>query len=258
MTGSVNDPRDVHSRTTDGDSETRKAPIALALDAPDLATMSTWVQEAAPFVSTMKIGMQTFYRDGDKSVALVSDSGCDLFLDLKLHDIPNTVAGAAHSLARFNPAYLTVHALGGAAMMEAAVNALPDTRITAVTVLTSLDDQELIKLGMETPVRTAVVRLAILAVSVGARAIVCSPQEVAAVRSAVPSEIVLITPGVRPEMSSAHDQKRVSTPEAALKAGADLLVIGRSITASADVASAARRISQELSWHGSRDEQCAR
>ncbi len=228
-----------------------KAPIALALDAPDLATMSNWVRSTAPYISTMKIGMETFYRDGESAVAIVADSGCDFFLDLKLHDIPNTVAGAARSLARFQPDFLTVHALGGSAMIEAAASALPDTKITAVTILTSLDDSELANLGIATPARDAVVRLALIAVHAGARAIVCSPHEVAAVRHAVPQNIVLITPGVRPVSSSAQDQKRVSTPQDALKAGADLLVIGRPITAAPDLASAALRISHDISGQGS-------
>ena len=231
-----------------------KAPIALALDSPDLATMSKWVQETAPFISTMKIGLQTFYRDGESAVEIVKNSGCDFFLDLKLHDIPNTVAGAARSLARYQPTYLTVHALGGSSMIEAAVSALPDTRIAAVTILTSLDDSELVNLGIETPAQDAVVRLALIAVNAGARAIVCSPHEVGAVRNAVPPGIVLITPGVRSQSSSADDQMRVSSPEDALRAGANLLVIGRPITAAADVGLAAQKLGQEISGRGNEDD----
>ena len=224
-----------------------KAPIALALDAPDLATMSHWVRDTAPHLTTMKIGMETFYRDGERAIAIVADSGCDLFLDLKLHDIPNTVAGAVRSLARFQPRFLTVHALGGAAMIEAAASTLPETKIAAVTILTSLDDSELANLGIAAPATDTVVRLAIIAVRAGARAIVCSPQEVSAVRKAVPPDIVLITPGVRPSSAPVQDQKRVSSPQDALTAGADLLVIGRPITAAPDVAQAAMSISKEIS-----------
>ncbi len=242
-----------------------KAPIALALDAPDLATMSHWVHDTAPYLSTMKIGMETFYRDGEQAIAIVANSGCDLFLDLKLHDIPNTVAGAVRSLARFQPRFLTVHALGGAAMIEAAASALPDTKIAAVTILTSLDDSELANLGIATPAAETVVRLALIAVRSGARAIVCSPLEVAAVRKAVPPDIVLITPGVRPNSAAVQDQKRISSPQDALNAGADLLVIGRPITGAPDVGRAALNISQEISdrvsagyqgssgYHGSSD-----
>lgn len=223
-----------------------KAPIALALDAPDLATMTHWVRCASPFVSTMKIGMETFYRDGESAIDVVAESGCDFFLDLKLHDIPNTVAGAARSLEKYRPNYLTVHALGGSAMIHAAVSALPETRITAVTILTSHDDRELVNLGIQTPAQDSVVRLAQIAVTAGARAIVCSPHEVGAVREAVPPDIILITPGVRPLSAATNDQKRVSTPEDALAAGANLLVIGRPITATPDISIAAQRLSQDL------------
>jgi len=253
MASTADNQFEPHTPTGDIRSIT-KAPIALALDAPDLATMSKWVQETAPFISTMKIGLQTFYRDGESAVEVVSDSGCDFFLDLKLHDIPNTVAGAARSLARYKPTYVTVHALGGSSMIEAAVSALPETRIAAVTILTSLDDSELVNLGIETPAQDSVVRLALIAVNAGARAIVCSPHEVGAVRKAVPPDIVLITPGVRPQSSSADDQMRVSSPEDALKAGANLLVIGRPITAAANVGLAAQRLSQEISGSGNEND----
>lgn len=222
-----------------------KAPIALALDAPNLATMRTWVSEVSPYISTLKVGMETFYRDGPAAVDIVAESECDFFLDLKLHDIPNTVAGAARSLAQFQPDYLTVHATGGPEMIQAAANAMPDTRITAVTILTSLGNTELARVGIATPASETVVRLAVMAVESGARAIVCSPHEVAAVRSAVPADIVLITPGVRPLSSSSDDQKRVSTPKEALVAGADLLVIGRPITGAPNVAIAAKEIAHE-------------
>jgi orotidine-5'-phosphate decarboxylase len=225
---------------------TTKAPIALALDAPDLATMTHWVRCTSPFVSTMKIGMETFYRDGESAIDVVAASGCDCFLDLKLHDIPNTVAGAARSLARFRPNYLTVHALGGSAMIQAAADALPETRITAVTILTSHDDRELVNLGIHTPAQEAVVRLARIAVAAGARSIVCSPHEVAAVREALPPDIVLITPGVRPRSADVHDQKRVSSPEEALLAGANLLVIGRPITGAPDITKAAQELSHDV------------
>ena len=173
----------------------------------------------------------------------------EVFLDLKLHDIPATVGGAARAVAALRPTYLTVHASGGPEMIAAAVTALPHTSITAVTVLTSLNADELTAIGMVGPVSEAVVRLARLAVDAGARSIVCSPQEVAAVRAEVGPGVVLITPGVRPasgEGSATADQSRVATPEAALAAGADLLVIGRPITAAADPGAAALRLAQSL------------
>jgi orotidine-5'-phosphate decarboxylase len=223
-----------------------KAPIAVALDAPNLGEMKSWVNAVSPFVSTVKVGLETFYRDGPRAVDVVSESGCDLFLDLKLHDIPNTVSGAASTLAAFQPTYLTVHASGGAAMIEAAALALPDTRITAVTILTSLDDQELERMGIGTPAQETVLLLAANAVAAGARALVCSPQEVEAVRGIVPSDIILITPGVRPGGVSANDQKRVATPHQAISAGADLLVIGRPITGAVDMSKAAQEIAAEV------------
>jgi orotidine-5'-phosphate decarboxylase len=227
------------------------APIALALDGPDRATVLAWAAAASPHVAVMKVGLETYLRDGAGVVDDVRAAapGCGLFLDLKLHDIPNTVAGAARSIAHLAPDYLTVHASGGPAMVAAAADALPGTRITAVTVLTSMSEADLDAVGMRGPALDAAVRLAIMAVSAGARAIVCSPQEVAAVRAAVPADITLITPGVRPasgEGSATADQSRVATPEAALAAGADLLVIGRPITAAVDPAEAARRLAESL------------
>lgn len=223
-----------------------KAPIAVALDAPDLLTLRTWASELGPEVDTLKVGLESFLRDGADAVAAVKASDARLFLDLKLHDIPNTVAGAARSIARYEPAFLTVHAAGGAAMIEAAANTLPATRITAVTILTSLSATDLAAIGFLGDPIECVVRLAKLAVDAGARAIVCSPQEVAAVRANVPSDITLITPGVRPAGADAGDQQRVATPQQALAQGADLVVIGRPITAAASPRDAARQISHSL------------
>jgi orotidine-5'-phosphate decarboxylase len=224
------------------------APVALALDAPDMATVAVWARSAGPYVSTMKVGLETFLRDGATAVHVAREAsgGRDVFLDLKLHDIPNTVAGAARSVAHLAPAYLTVHASGGADMVRAAVEALPDTRITAVTVLTSMSEHDLASVGLLGPSIDAVRRLAALAVGAGARAIVCSPQEVAAVRAEVGAGITLITPGVRPAGADAGDQKRVATPEQAMADGADLLVIGRPITGASDVAGAAAAIAASL------------
>ncbi|MDQ1248084.1 MAG: orotidine-5-phosphate decarboxylase [Actinomycetota bacterium] len=231
-----------------------RAPIAVALDAPDLATATAWAAQAGPFVAAIKIGLETYLRDGADGVrAVYSALDADpheppaLFLDLKLHDIPNTVAGAARSVAQLRPALLTVHALGGPAMIEAAVAALPDTRITAVTILTSMDAEALAAVGIADDPRTAVLRLARMAVAAGARALVCSPLEVADVRAAVPDDVVLVTPGVRPAGADVGDQRRVATPEQALADGADMLVIGRPITGAADIAAACRGLAGSLS-----------
>lgn len=222
------------------------APIALALDSQEITVLREWVGQTRDIVSTLKIGLETFYYNGDDAINLVRESGCDLFLDVKLHDIPNTVAGAAAALARYSPKFLTVHASGGPEMVRAACEALPETYITAVTVLTSFDDRALREVGICTPALDTVLRQAASSVEAGARAIVCSPHEVARVRSEVGGEIVLITPGVRPSGAALNDQKRVMTPVEALAAGADLLVIGRPITGTPNVNAAAIAIAQEI------------
>lgn len=225
-----------------------RAPIAVALDAPDVETAARWAQAVTPYVSVVKVGLELFCRTGPSIVDVVrGGTGVGLFLDLKLHDIPNTVAGAACGVAKLKPKYLTVHASGGRDMVRAAVDAAPDVTIAAVTVLTSLGDGALDEIGLLGPPADAVRRLATLAVAAGAGALVCSPQEVAAVRAEVGPGITLITPGVRPAGADAQDQARIATPERALADGADLLVIGRPITGAADPGAAAATIAAALS-----------
>ncbi|MEX2288861.1 MAG: orotidine-5'-phosphate decarboxylase [Mycobacteriales bacterium] len=224
-----------------------RAPIAVALDAPDAETAARWARAVTPHVAVVKVGLELFCRTGPSIVDSVRGaSGAELFLDLKLHDIPNTVAGAAKSVARLKPRYLTVHASGGPDMVRAAVEAAEGVTIAAVTVLTSMSDSVLEAIGLAGPSTDAVRRLAALAVAAGAGALVCSPHEVAAVRREVGPGVTLITPGVRPAGSDAQDQARVATPERALAAGADLLVIGRPITGAADPGAAAARIAAAL------------
>ena len=224
-----------------------KAPIAVALDAPDMDTAARWAQAVTPHVAVVKVGLELFCRTGPQVVDVVrGGSGVDLFLDLKLHDIPNTVAGAARSVARLSPTYLTVHATGGSDMVRAAVEAVPDVRIAAVTVLTSMTPGTLEEVGLAGPPLDAVRRLAVLSVQAGARALVCSPQEVAAVRAEVGPDVTLITPGVRPAGADLQDQVRVATPQQALADGADLLVIGRPITGAADPGAAAAALAASL------------
>ncbi|MDQ1698830.1 MAG: orotidine-5-phosphate decarboxylase, partial [Frankiaceae bacterium] len=190
---------------------------------------------------------ELFCAEGPAAVEKVrAAADVELFLDLKLHDIPATVAGAARSLAPLRPWLLTVHASGGPAMIAAAAEAMPDTLIAAVTILTSLSAEDLGRLGIGGTPDEAVTRLARLAVDAGARALVCSPREVALVRAAVGPGVVLVTPGVRPAGADVNDQVRVATPEQALADGADLLVIGRPITAAPDPADAARAIAASL------------
>ena len=225
----------------------QRAPIAVALDAPDVETAARWAQAVTPYVAVVKVGLELFCRTGPSIVDTVrGGSGVDLFLDLKLHDIPNTVAGAARGVAKLKPRYLTVHASGGADMVKAAVEAAPEVTIAAVTVLTSLSAEVLEAVGLAGPPLDAVRRLAVLAVGAGAGALVCSPMEVAMVRAEVGPDVVLITPGVRPLGADVQDQARVATPAQALADGADLLVIGRPITGAADPGAAAAQIAASL------------
>lgn len=223
------------------------APIAVALDAPNLEIASRWAALVTPHVSTVKIGLELYLRYGPDVVASVRGaSGVQIFLDLKLHDIPATVASAARAVARLRPQLLTVHAAGGPAMIRAAVEAAAGTPIAAVTALTSLRGEDLDSIGVTGTTSDWVLRLAALAVDAGATALVCSPREVAAVRTEVGPEITLVTPGVRPAGADPHDQARVATPEEALAAGADLLVIGRAITGAPDPGAAAAAIAASL------------
>jgi orotidine-5'-phosphate decarboxylase len=226
---------------------TQPAPIAVALDAPDLETAARWAGLVTPHVSTVKVGLELYLRYGPGIVASIRGaSGVKIFLDLKLHDIPATVAGAARAVARLHPEVLTVHAVGGPDVIRAACEAAPDTMIAAVTLLTSLGPADLERIGVLGPIGDAVRRLAALAVAAGARGLVCSPREVADVRSEVGPDVMLITPGIRPPGAAAHDQARTATPEEALRAGANLLVIGRPITGAPDPGAAAAAIAAPL------------
>jgi orotidine-5'-phosphate decarboxylase len=225
----------------------RLAPVAVALDAPDIETAARWATSVTPYVSTVKIGLELYLLYGPSVVATVrGGSGVSVFLDLKLHDIPNTVAGATRAVSKLRPEILTVHAAGGGDMIKAAVESAPDTIVAGVTLLTSIGDEVLAETGVAGPVSDAVRRLAVMAVAAGARGLVCSPQEVAAVRAEVGPDIMLITPGIRPSGADSHDQARVATPEEAIKAGADLLVVGRPITRAADPGAAAAAIASSL------------
>jgi len=227
--------------------------IFVALDTADPEEARSWVASLRGAVGGFKIGLQLFTLAGPEIVRDVRRSGADVFLDLKLHDIPNTVAGAAAAAGRLGASYFTMHATGGDRMIRAGVEAAaraaeeaghPRPTALAVTVLTSHDDAELERIGLRGPCASAVVRLAGLAREAGAGGVVCSPLEVAAVRKAFPAG-TLVVPGIRPAAGGAprgDDQTRVATPAAAVGAGADLLVIGRPITRADDPAGAARAI----------------
>jgi orotidine-5'-phosphate decarboxylase len=209
-----------------------KAPIVLAVDTPDLEIAKQWISCTQKSVSVYKLGLEFFLTFGHDGVrAIKNETDADIFLDLKLHDIPHTVKGAATAIASLQPRFLTVHASGGPAMIEAAVAAIPQTDITAVTILTSLSEDDLFRIGFASPALESAVALASLAVNAGARAIVCSPLEIEAIRATIGPSIHIITPGVRPasEMGS-DDQKRTMTPRDAITAGASYVVIGRPIT----------------------------
>jgi orotidine-5'-phosphate decarboxylase len=180
------------------------------------------------------LGLEFFLTFGHDGVrAIKSETDADIFLDLKLHDIPHTVKGAATAVAALTPRFLTVHASGGSAMIAAAVGAAPQTDITAVTILTSLSEEDLFRIGYASPALESAVALASLAVDAGARAIVCSPLEIEAIRATVGPSIHIITPGVRPASEvGSDDQKRTMTPRDAITAGASYVVIGRPITQS--------------------------
>jgi orotidine-5'-phosphate decarboxylase len=211
-----------------------KAPIVLAVDTPDLETAVQWVRATQDHIAVFKLGLEfflTFGADGVKAIQNETDS--NIFLDLKLHDIPHTVSGAAKAISHLAPKFLTVHASGGRDMVKAAAEAVPGTFVTGVTILTSMSEEDVTEVGFKHSALESAVSLAKVAVAGGARAIVCSPLEIAAVRAAVGSETLIITPGVRPiDMVGGDDQKRTMTPEAAIGSGANFVVIGRPITQS--------------------------
>lgn len=223
-------------------------PILCAIDTPDRARAQRLVSALAGSVGGVKLGLEFFTANGPEGVREAAQ-GTDLFLDLKLHDIPNTVAGAVKSALVLDPLLLTLHCAGGPTMLRAAVEArgARRTKLLGVTVLTSLDASDLAATGQAGPVESQVRRLALLAKEAGLDGVVCSPQEVALLRQACGPGFLLVVPGIRPAGSAAGDQKRVQTPRAAIEAGADYLVIGRPITEASDPAGAARAILAELS-----------
>jgi len=206
----------------------------LAVDTPNLETAISWVKATHGHISVYKLGLEfflTFGSDGVKAIQAETDS--DIFLDLKLHDIPHTVNGAAKAVAHLAPKFLTVHAAGGGAMVKAAVDAMPNTNVTGVTILTSLSEADVTEIGFKLSALQSAVDLSRVAVNAGATAIVCSPLEISAVRQQVGITPIIITPGVRPlDMVGTDDQQRTMTPQDAIAAGANLVVIGRPITQS--------------------------
>ncbi len=224
--------------------------LAVALDTSERDEIVRLARLLAGRVGTVKLGLEAFTAHGPELVREVRGLGVPVFLDLKLHDIPNTVERAARNAARLGAALLTVHASGGEAMLRAAVAGAAAAErpplVLAVTVLTSLDDRALEELGIPGGAAARVRAWADTARRAGCGGVVCSPHEAAALRAALGPGFLLVTPGIRPAGSASADQRRVATPRAALAAGADILVVGRPITAAADPAAAAEAILAEL------------
>jgi orotidine-5'-phosphate decarboxylase len=223
-------------------------PILCAIDTPDMSRAHALIAAVSSAVGGVKLGLEFFAACGPEGVRAVAGSHANVFLDLKLHDIPNTVAGAVRAALSLDPLFMTLHSAGGAAMMRAAVEARGSrrTKLLGITVLTSLDDSDLATTGQTGPVDAQARRLALLAKAAGLDGVVCSPQEVAMLRQACGKDFLLVVPGIRPAGAALGDQKRVQTPRAAIEAGADYLVIGRPITEAPDPAAAARAILAEL------------
>jgi orotidine-5'-phosphate decarboxylase len=230
-------------------------PIFCALDTPDIAAAVSLAEKLFGSIGGAKLGMEFFYANGAAGYKAVQEAGLPIFLDLKLHDISNTVAKAVHSLMPLAPKIMTVHTQGGPGMMQAASDAADEAakangvdrpKMVGVTILTSLDQSDLAAIGVQGAVKDQVVRLAKLAKASGLDGVVCSPLEIEAIRDACGDDFMLVVPGIRPVGSTMGDQKRVLTPREAMDKGADVLVIGRPITGADDPAKAAKEIADSL------------
>ncbi len=230
-------------------------PIICALDTQKVSEASHIAQEVRPHVGAVKLGLEFFTANGAAGVSKITHLGVPVFLDLKFHDIPNTVAKAIAATAGMNTFMMTVHTSGGRGMLKAAIDASDRVAqvtgkerplVIGVTILTSLDQDDISLIGFQTTVQDQVLRLADLAQSAGLDGVVCSPFEIAPIRKACGDDLVLVVPGIRPEGSAQGDQKRILTPKQALERGADYLVIGRPITESEDRAAAAKAIADSL------------
>ena len=227
---------------------TKTNPICVALDTPELERAVAMAKLLLDHVGMMKIGMEFFYAHGFKGYDAVAATGIPIFLDMKLHDIPNTVGQGLKSLMALKPAITNVHATGGLDMMKAARDAVRgDTKLIAVTILTSLSNENIWAAGFDERHTDAhALNLAKLTHEAGLDGVVCSPLDLTHIREALPHQFLTVVPGIRPADGATHDQKRVATPRAAVAAGADILVIGRAITGAADPAQAAHDILQSL------------
>lgn len=229
--------------------------ILCALDTIDTKNACDLASTLGPHVGGVKLGLEFFGANGPKGFTEVSKSHQNIFLDLKLHDIPNTVAKAVHSLMPLRPSIMTIHTAGGSAMMSAAAQAASEAAenigckrpiIVGVTILTSLDDEDLGRIGYQNNVSEQVIRLATLAKESGLDGVVCSPHEITLIKNVCGKEFKLVVPGIRPAGSDKGDQKRTMTPKQAVDRGADYLVIGRPITQADDPVAAASAIAAEI------------
>lgn len=236
-------------------TSTHTAQLYCALDTVDLAQARLWAGQVAGHVDGVKLGLEFFLAHGPAGVRAIQAVGLPIFLDLKLHDIPNTVAGAVRAVAGLGVAVLTVHASGGAAMLRAAAETaeatataagVPVPKLVGVTVLTSLAETDLQQTGQVGPLPEQVVRLAQLAVQNGLAGVVSSAKEAALLRAKLGGAPLLVVPGIRPTWAEAGDQKRIVTPGEAVRLGGSLLVVGRPITEARDPADAARRVRDDM------------
>ncbi len=234
-------------------------PVFVALDTPDIAQAVDLAAQVADAVGGLKLGLEFVNANGPDGIQTIAECGLPIFLDLKFHDIPNTVAGAIRAVIPLAPRILNVHAGGGAAMMTAARDAadaaarahgVAKPLVIAVTVLTSLDADDLAAVGQKGPAAVQARRLALLARDCGLDGVVCSAREARDIRAACGPDFTLVVPGIRPSWSTSDDQKRVAGPAEAVRDGANYLVIGRPITEAPDPADAARRIVAELGESG--------
>jgi orotidine-5'-phosphate decarboxylase len=225
-------------------------PVFVALDTPDLGRALEIARAVKPYAGGLKVGLEFITALGPDAIGQIVEVGLPVFADTKFHDIPNTVKGASRAIAGLGVAMFNIHASGGLAMMHAARDAAGESggrpKVLGVTVLTSMEDGDLEMVGQGWPAKDQVVQLATLAKVGGLDGVVCSAHEIAAVRAACGPDCLLVIPGIRPAGAEVADQRRVMTPCEAMKAGADILVIGRPITGAADPAEAAKAIAEEL------------
>lgn len=229
--------------------------LIVALDVSTMDAMKSIVSSLGDSVSFYKVGMELFYAEGDQTVRYLQENGKHVFLDLKLHDIPNTVAHGVSSLTRLGANLITIHGQGGPIMMKAAAEAARESaeklgierpKLLAITVLTSFDDESWTSIGGQLPIADQVIRLAKLAKESGMDGVVCSALEAKMIRDACGPDFLIVTPGIRPSFAATNDQKRIATPSSALQDGASRLVIGRPITQAEHPQEAVRLIIEEM------------